>query len=517
MTASLVRAAIYLRISIDREMDGLAIDRQFEDCTRIVAERGWTVVGTYVDQSRSATDKSKRRPEYDRMVRDYLEGSFDAIVCWDLDRLTRQPRQLEEWIDAAEVRGLVIVTANGEADLTSDDGRMYARVKAAVARAEVDRYAARRSAAERQRARRSQPAQGARLFGYDKCGEVIEVEAAVVRELFRLRALQDGPSIASMAAALSGESGEGLPTSLPHLPKRSHALAVERNQVRRATGFGPTEVPDDGPWPMSTVLGVLRNPRYAGYSVHPGSDPRVGTRRGSPDRIVRDQDGNPVRGPWDPIVDEATWSAVQDRLDLQAEAAGREPGAAHRYLGSGIYLCGYCSEPVKARSGRYQCSGPSGRGAGHFTRSSRLVDAFVLRAVHELLEQPHLQERLLSPQAPRLETIRAQIAEHRASIERVERDEGSGNADAADVARIRRREEPAIAELQRERGCLLQVIGLGALTTARDPGSFFDSSDLKFQRLVIDSLVDVRIIGQTRGRRGFDKSTVQVSPRASDR
>ncbi len=27
-----VRAAIYLRISLDREMDGLAIDRQREDC-----------------------------------------------------------------------------------------------------------------------------------------------------------------------------------------------------------------------------------------------------------------------------------------------------------------------------------------------------------------------------------------------------------------------------------------------------------------------------------------------------
>lgn len=103
--------------------------------------------------------------------------------------------------------------------------------------------------------------------------------------------------------------------------------------------------------------------------------------------------------------------------------------------------------------------------------------------------------------------IRAQIAEHRASIER---DEGSGDADTEDVARIRRRKEPAIADLQRERVRLLQVIGLGALTTARDPGSFFDSSGLELQRLVIYSFLDVRIIGQTRGRRGFDKSTVQV-------
>ena len=106
----------------------------------LTADGPWS--GTYVDQSRSATDKTKKRPDYDRMVADYLTGSFDAIICWDLDRLTRQPRQLEEWIDAAEARGLRLVTANGEADLTTDGGRMYARVKAAVARGEVERSGA---------------------------------------------------------------------------------------------------------------------------------------------------------------------------------------------------------------------------------------------------------------------------------------------------------------------------------------------------------------------------------------
>ncbi|WP_267888213.1 recombinase family protein [Mycobacterium ostraviense] len=49
---------------------------------------------------------------------------FDALVVWDLDRLTSQPRQLEDWIDAAEGRGLALITTNGEADLTTDGGRM---------------------------------------------------------------------------------------------------------------------------------------------------------------------------------------------------------------------------------------------------------------------------------------------------------------------------------------------------------------------------------------------------------
>ena len=112
--------AIYLRISIDRNMDGLAIDRQRDECKRIVKDRHWKVWKEYVDQSKSATNKAKHRPAYDQMVADYKAGHFTNIVCYDLDRLTRQPRQLEDWIDAAQEGKLVLVTANGEADLSTD-------------------------------------------------------------------------------------------------------------------------------------------------------------------------------------------------------------------------------------------------------------------------------------------------------------------------------------------------------------------------------------------------------------
>lgn len=56
------RAAIYLRISLDREMDGLAIERQRKDCERLAEREGLTIVETYIDQSKSATDATKSRP-----------------------------------------------------------------------------------------------------------------------------------------------------------------------------------------------------------------------------------------------------------------------------------------------------------------------------------------------------------------------------------------------------------------------------------------------------------------------
>ena len=187
------KAAIYLRISLDLEMDGLAIDRQREQCEALAEYRQWEVVETYVDQSKSATDRTKIRPAYDKMVADYKAGAFDAIICYDLDRLTRQPRQLEDWIDAAEFRGLTIVTANGEADLSTDGGRMYARIKAAVARAEMERKGARQSAAQRQRAKQGRAPKGMRPLGYATNGDIIPDEAEAVRAIYSLFTRADRP------------------------------------------------------------------------------------------------------------------------------------------------------------------------------------------------------------------------------------------------------------------------------------------------------------------------------------
>jgi DNA invertase Pin-like site-specific DNA recombinase len=137
------RAAIYARLSVDRDGTKVGIDTQLQDSRRLAAEKDWVIVDEYVDRNLTAADKLVRRPEYDRLVGDFRLGRFDALICWDLDRLTRQPRQLEDWIDSAEGSALALITANGEADLSVDGGRLYARLKVAVAKGEAERASAR--------------------------------------------------------------------------------------------------------------------------------------------------------------------------------------------------------------------------------------------------------------------------------------------------------------------------------------------------------------------------------------
>jgi len=140
------RAALYLRISKDDAQTGLAVERQREECLRVIEREKLDLVETYTDNGVSAYKRNVKRPAFDRMSKDYELGRFDVVVCWDMDRFSRQPAQLERWIELGEVRGLKIMTPTEVTDLSNDNGRMFARMKATMARAEVERKSTRQRA-----------------------------------------------------------------------------------------------------------------------------------------------------------------------------------------------------------------------------------------------------------------------------------------------------------------------------------------------------------------------------------
>lgn len=291
------RAAIYNRISLDKHSDERAVRRQSEDAHNLARSRGWTVVGEYTDNSLSASRPEIERPEYNRLLADYRAGAFDALICFDLDRLTRQPRQLEDWIEEAEKRGLVVVTLNGEADLSTDGGRMFARVKAAVARSEIERKSARHKRANVQRAENGHWQFSRRPYGYDRInGEIVivEPEAEIVRECYRRY-----------------NAGESL-----------YAIANDLNER------GIPLHSADAEWSMRRVQQMLRNERYAGIVSHLG----------------KRYDAEPS---WEPLIDKRTW---RDYVKTR-EARTREGAwsTTTKHLLSGMIFCGVCGARLLAR------------------------------------------------------------------------------------------------------------------------------------------------------------------------
>ncbi|MBV9485879.1 MAG: recombinase family protein, partial [Frankiaceae bacterium] len=180
-------AAIYVRISKDSEKSGLGVERQRKDCRALAKRLGWTVAEVYEDNDVSASD-GKPRPSFERMRTAVEVGQVKAIAVWDVDRLTRTPRELEDVIEWADRHGLALASVGGEIDLATPQGRLTARIKGSVARHEVEQ-ASRRIRAKHAELAMDGRHNGPRPYGWDIVGRQAEArlvinagEAAVLRE-----------------------------------------------------------------------------------------------------------------------------------------------------------------------------------------------------------------------------------------------------------------------------------------------------------------------------------------------
>lgn len=306
LLAAPTRAAIYNRVSMDRDADEQAVTRQNDAAVALAQHRGWEVVETYQDNSISASKREVVRPAYEKMLADYRTGAFTVIIAQDLDRLTRQPRQLEDWIDEAERGDLRIVTLNGEADLGTDGGRMYARIKAAVARGEVERKGARQKLANAQRAQAGHWQFSRRPYGYERregAVAVVEAEADVLREAYR--------------RVIAGES--------------YYAIGEDLN-ARGVPTVGGTS------WTPRQMARTLDNEHYAGIVTHNG------------ERID-------VAPQWEPIIDRRTWDDYTSMRENRRRPSGWS--SATKHLMSGLAVCGVCGARMLARPDRgvqvYSC------------------------------------------------------------------------------------------------------------------------------------------------------------------
>src|SRR5688572_17687507 len=118
-----MRAAVYLRVSLDRTGEEHSVTRQREDAMKLITARGWELVGEYVDNGVSAAGKV-HRPQFDALLTDIEAGKVDAVVGWTLDRICRTARDRLRLLELGKAHNLVIALVEGsDMDLGTTSGR----------------------------------------------------------------------------------------------------------------------------------------------------------------------------------------------------------------------------------------------------------------------------------------------------------------------------------------------------------------------------------------------------------
>lgn len=83
------KALIYARVSTDEQaQEGMSIDTQINRCTRWAVENGYSIVGIYKDEGKSATNMNRASLK-DLLGRVQEREGLDAILVLDTDRIAR--------------------------------------------------------------------------------------------------------------------------------------------------------------------------------------------------------------------------------------------------------------------------------------------------------------------------------------------------------------------------------------------------------------------------------------------
>ncbi len=392
------------------------------------------------------------------MLADIDAGAINAVVCYHLDRLHRQPRELEDFIDLADKRHVALGTVTGDVDLGTDNGRLIARITGSVAKAEVERKSARQKDANKQRAK-SGKSWLQRSFGYDG-NAIVPAEAAAIRKA--CRALLNGATLWSIAKEWNAKG------------------------ITTVKGYQ---------WEGSKVRQVLLRPSIAGLAVHDGE-------------IL---DG--VETAWKPIVDRDTWESVRKYLADPKRFTGRSMGRKH--LLSGIAYCGECgkrmgsmSKPTKGGAKRlaYQCKN---MGCMKIVRNLARTDELVVAVITERLADPEAARKLSKPTVD-TKALHDQIDTQRKLITttREEYDEGLINARDRNtrIERILERLGPLEDKLLGSH----MSRDVKDLAGKPDAAERFEALPLDRRRGVIDTLAVVTIHRQGRSGGRFDPEAITI-------
>ncbi|MER6533034.1 recombinase family protein [Streptomyces sp900105755] len=334
MTEKPKKAAIYCRLSYAPDGSVEKVERQEADCRELASRLGWAVSErhVFVDNSRSAWQRKRKRPAWDRMLAAVEDDECDGIVVYHGDRMIRQPWDLEKLISIAEGKRLRISSPSGTRDLSNADDRFILRIEAAQACRASDDTSRRVARGVKARVGKGLPgtAGGRRPYGWG------------VQTGTRLRV----------------DRSTGEPRTVPvidtTLPVAAEIKFIQQGIERQLAGMGQAAVvrwlnesgsltTEGNPWTTKSWRNVLLAPRVAGLIEH---------------------DGQLFKAAWDGAVSVEVWEAIKATYAASA-AAQPYRGRERVRLLTGIGECFQCHRGPQAAA----CKGAECRGPHHTVRS----------------------------------------------------------------------------------------------------------------------------------------------------
>ena len=288
-----MNAVIYARYSSHGQTEQ-SIEGQLRDNYEFAAREGYNVVGEYIDRAQSG--RTDGRTDFQRMIADASKKQFKIIIVWKLDRFARN--RYDSAIYKAKLKKLGIKVVSAKENISDNpEGIILEGMLESMAEYYSANLSVNVKRGQRETIAKGNFCGGIVPYGYKSVGGKLvadERTAPVIRYVFE-----------------------------------QYAAGVPKRQIIDELTARGVKSPMGKPLCISSFQHTLKMPAYIGHYMRNGAE---------------------VVGCCEPLIDEATFEKVQERLKSVAHAPAASK-AVVEYLLKGKAFCGHCGANMVGDSG----------------------------------------------------------------------------------------------------------------------------------------------------------------------
>ena len=184
-----LRVTFYARVSTDQDEQINSLENQVQYYTELIQSKpNWKFVPGYIDEGISG-GSTKKRDNFNRMIRDAKAGMFDFIITKEISRFSRSTLDSIKYTQELLDYNVGVFFQNDNINTLDTDSELRLVIMAGVAQDEIRKLSERLKFGFRQAIQNGHVLGSDRLYGYDKKDCVLTVneeEAEIIRIIFDL-------------------------------------------------------------------------------------------------------------------------------------------------------------------------------------------------------------------------------------------------------------------------------------------------------------------------------------------
>lgn len=184
-----LRVTFYARVSTDQDEQINSLENQVQYYTELIRSRpAWRFVPGYIDEGISG-GTTRKRDDFNRMIRDAKAGMFDFIITKEISRFSRSTLDSIKYTQELLENNVGVLFQNDNINTLDTDSEFRLVIMAGVAQDEIRKLSERLKFGFRQAIKNGHVLGNDKLYGYDKKDCVLTVnekEAEIIRLVFEL-------------------------------------------------------------------------------------------------------------------------------------------------------------------------------------------------------------------------------------------------------------------------------------------------------------------------------------------